>query len=152
MISTKDAERIKGSIDEAVAAGGRLVAGGARDRALVQPTLLTHVTPDMSVMNREIFGPVVSIRVFDEYEQALAEVNDTPFGLAAGIFTNNLDQAMLGARRLRMGSVHVNETSSSRVDLMPFGGVKQSGSGKEGPRYAIKEMTEERLVTFGPHG
>ena len=152
VISNKDAERIKGSIDEALSNGGQLALGGARDRALVQPTLLTGVTPDMSVMNREIFGPVVSIRVFDEYEQALAEVNETPFGLAAGIFTNNLDQAMLGARRLRMGSVHVNETSSSRVDLMPFGGVKQSGSGKEGPRYAIKEMTEERLVTFGPHG
>lgn len=152
VISRTDAERIECSIEDAVNGGGRLVVGGGREGSVVQPTVLTHVTPDMSVMNREIFGPVVSVRVFEDFEAAVDEVNDTPFGLAAGIFTNNLDQAMLGARRLRMGSVHINETSNSRVDHMPFGGVKQSGSGKEGPRYAIHEMTEERLVTIAPHG
>lgn len=151
VISHEDAERIQSSIDTAISDGGQLVLGGESTGGIVQPTLLTHVSPEMGVMNREIFGPVVSVRVFKEFDRALDEVNDTPFGLSAGIFTNDLDRAMSGARRLRMGSVHINETSSSRVDLMPFGGVKASGSGKEGPHYAIAEMTEERLVTIGPH-
>jgi succinate-semialdehyde dehydrogenase/glutarate-semialdehyde dehydrogenase len=150
VISIGDAERIKRSVDEAIDQGATLLLGGGRKEALVEPTVLTDVTTSMDVMTRETFGPVVSIRPFDDYEAALAEADDTPYGLAAGIFTRDIDRALAGASRLRMGSVHINETSNSRLDLMPFGGVKASGSGKEGPHHAIREMTEERLITISP--
>jgi succinate-semialdehyde dehydrogenase/glutarate-semialdehyde dehydrogenase len=152
VISAGDADRIQRAVDDAVKAGATVVAGGGRDGALVEPTVLTDVDPGMEIMARETFGPVVSIRPFDDYDAALAEANDTPYGLAAGIFTRDLDRALYGASRLRVGSVHINETSNSRLDLMPFGGVKDSGSGKEGPHHAIREMTEERLVTISPGG
>ena len=100
------------------------------------------------MISKEIFGPVVSLVPFDDLSRAIDEVNDTPYGLSAGIFTSDLTNALQAARCLRMGSVHINETSSSRVDLMPYGGVKASGSGVEGPRYAIEEMTEQRLITI----
>jgi acyl-CoA reductase-like NAD-dependent aldehyde dehydrogenase len=150
VISAGDAERIKGCIDQAIAQGATLVLGGGRTGTLVEPTILTDVTTSMDVMTRETFGPVVSIRPFDDYQAALAEADDTPYGLAAGIFTRDIDRALSGASQLRMGSVHINETSNSRLDLMPFGGVKASGSGKEGPHHAIREMTEERLITISP--
>jgi succinate-semialdehyde dehydrogenase/glutarate-semialdehyde dehydrogenase len=101
-------------------------------------------------MQKEIFGPVVTIRPFQDLNQAISEANDTPYGLAAGIFTANIKKALLAAETLRFGSVHINETSSSRLDLYPYGGVKMSGHGKEGPKYAIAEMTEERLITIAP--
>jgi succinate-semialdehyde dehydrogenase/glutarate-semialdehyde dehydrogenase len=100
-------------------------------------------------MCREVFGPVVSVVPFDDLPAAIDQINDTPYGLAAGIFTADLGNALTAAENLRMGSVHINETSSSRVDLMPYGGVKDSGMGIEGPRYAIEEMTEQRLITIG---
>jgi succinate-semialdehyde dehydrogenase/glutarate-semialdehyde dehydrogenase len=104
----------------------------------------------MDVMCREIFGPVVVIRGFDHLDQAIEEANDTPYGLAVGVFTRDIDRALTAAQRLRMGSVHINETSSNRLDLMPYTGVKRSGMGREGPHYAIREMSEERLITLGP--
>jgi acyl-CoA reductase-like NAD-dependent aldehyde dehydrogenase len=107
------------------------------------------VAPDMTVMRCEVFGPLVLIRPFSDLGTAIAEINDTPYGLAAGIFTSDLGNAMTAAERLRMGSVHINETSSSRVDLMPYTGVKASGIGREGPHYAIREMSEECLITIG---
>jgi succinate-semialdehyde dehydrogenase/glutarate-semialdehyde dehydrogenase len=113
----------------------------------VQPTVLAGVDPGMDVMCHEIFGPVVALRAFDSLDAAIAEANSTPYGLAAGIFTRDLDAAFTAAERLEMGSVHINETSNSRVDLMPYSGAKASGVGREGPRYAIEEMTEERLIT-----
>lgn len=106
----------------------------------------------MKVMASEIFGPVVVLRPFDDVSQAVAEINDTPYGLAAGVFTRDIDRALQLAQNLRMGSVHINETSSSRIDLMPYTGVKASGRGIEGPRYAIREMCEQRLVTIGASG
>jgi len=95
----------------------------------------------------EIFGPVVSVVPFDALDDAITQVNSTSFGLAAGLFTRDVMRAMATARRLHVGVVHINEPSSSRVDLMPFAGVKDSGVGREGPKYAMREMTEERLVT-----
>jgi acyl-CoA reductase-like NAD-dependent aldehyde dehydrogenase len=149
VISGKDADRIETWISRAVAGGATVVAGGARTGTVVEPTVLTGVDLSMDVMCREIFGPVVSIRPFDSLDEAIAEANDTPYGLSAGIFTANIDTALQAATRLRFGTVHINETSSNRVDLMPFGGVKQSGFGLEGPRYAVEEMTEQRLITIG---
>lgn len=101
-------------------------------------------------MREEIFGPVVVLRGFDSLTAAVDEVNDTPYGLAAGVFTESITEAMFAARSLRMGSVHINETSSSRLDLMPYTGVKDSGHGTEGPRFAVREMSEQRLVSWLP--
>ena len=148
LISEKEAIRVESWVAEAVAKGAKQLAGGARKGAVVPPTLLTNVDDSMKVGCQEVFGPVVCVLPFDTLEQAIARVNATPYGLACGIFTNRLDDAFAAARRLEVGGVHVNETSSSRVDLMPYGGSKDSGFGREGPRYAVHEMTEERIVTF----
>jgi succinate-semialdehyde dehydrogenase/glutarate-semialdehyde dehydrogenase len=148
IISEKEAIRIEGWIDEAVARGAKRLVGGSRAGAVIPPTLLTSIDDSMKVGCSEVFGPVVCIVPFDSLDEAIARVNATPFGLACGIFTNRLDDAFAAGRRLEVGGVHVNETSSSRVDLMPYGGSKDSGFGREGPRYAVHEMTEERIVTF----
>jgi succinate-semialdehyde dehydrogenase/glutarate-semialdehyde dehydrogenase len=148
MISEKEAVRAQSWVDEALNAGARLVAGGRREGAVLYPTILTDVRPDMKVACEEIFAPVLSIVPFDQFDEAVAAVNAVPFGLAAGLFTRDINRAVDGARRLHVGVVHINEPSSSRVDLMPFGGVKDSGVGAEGPKYAMREMTEERLVTI----
>jgi acyl-CoA reductase-like NAD-dependent aldehyde dehydrogenase len=148
VISEDAAIRIEAWIEEAVAKGAKRLAGGPRRGALVPPTLLSNIRDDMKVGCKEIFGPVVCIVPFRTLEQAIARVNATPFGLATGLFTNRLGDALAAAQQLEVGGVHVNETSSSRVDLMPYGGSKDSGFGREGPHYAVHEMTEERIVTF----
>jgi len=149
LISEKEAIRVESWITEAVARGAKCLAGGgARKGAVVPPALLASIDDTMKVGCQEIFGPVLCIVPFDTLEEAIARVNATPFGLACGIFTNRLDDALAAARRLEVGGVHINETSSSRVDLMPYGGSKDSGFGREGPRYAVHEMTEERIVTI----
>jgi acyl-CoA reductase-like NAD-dependent aldehyde dehydrogenase len=148
LISLGDAIRVEEWISEAVKKGARLLAGGTREGAVVAPTLLADIDPSMSVGCKEIFGPVVCIERFSDLGAAIARVNDTPFGLASGIFTASIPQAFRAIRELRVGGVHINQTSSSRVDMMPYGGSKDSGFGREGPRYAMHEMTEERLVSF----
>jgi succinate-semialdehyde dehydrogenase / glutarate-semialdehyde dehydrogenase len=150
MISEAAAERAQGWVEEARLGQARLACGGTRERSVLQPTVLTAVRSGMKVVDQEIFAPVVSVMPFGSLDEALTRANDTPYGLAAGIFTGNVAKALAAARKLRFGSVHINETSSSRADAMPFGGVKDSGFGHEGPRYAVKEMTEERLVTILP--
>jgi acyl-CoA reductase-like NAD-dependent aldehyde dehydrogenase len=148
LISEKEAIRVESWVNEALAQGARQLAGGARKGAVVPPVLLGSIEDSMKVGCQEVFGPVVCVVPFDTLEQAIARVNATPYGLATGIFTNRLGDAFAAAHRLEVGGVHVNETSSSRVDLMPYGGSKDSGFGREGPRYAVHEMTEERIVTF----
>ena len=148
VISEDAAIRIEQWVDDAMAKGARRLAGGARQGAVVPPTLLTNISNTMRVGCNEIFGPVVCIVPFKTLDQAIARVNATPFGLATGLFTNRLGDALAAAQQLEVGGVHINETSSSRVDLMPYGGSKDSGFGREGPHYAVHEMTEERVVTF----
>jgi succinate-semialdehyde dehydrogenase/glutarate-semialdehyde dehydrogenase len=149
LISEKEAIRVEQWIAEALARGAKCLAGGGpRKGAVVPPALLANIDDSMKLGCQEVFGPVVCILPFETLDQAIARVNATPFGLACGIFTNRLDDAFTAARKLEVGGVHVNETSSSRVDLMPYGGSKDSGFGREGPRYAVHEMTEERIVTF----
>ena len=97
---------------------------------------------------QQIFGPVMVLEAFDTIDEAIARVNSTPYGLATGVFTNRLDVAMKAVRKLDVGGVHINETSSSRVDLMPYGGTKDSGFGREGPKYAVHEMCEMRMVSW----
>ncbi len=148
MISEAEAARAEQWVGDAVAGGARLVAGGQRERGLLAPTILVEVTRDMRVICQEIFAPVVSIIPFDTLDDAIAQINSTEFGLAAGIFTRDINKAMQAARGIHVGVVHINESSSSRVDLIPFSGVKDSGLGREGPKYAMQEMTEERLITI----
>lgn len=148
MISASEAERAQSWVQEAIGQGAECLLGGTRDGAVLSPTILTNVRPDMRVMREEIFAPVLSVIPFDDLEAAIEQVNATEFGLAAGLFTRDLTRALAAAAKLHVGVVHLNDASSSRVDLMPFAGVKDSGVGVEGPHYAIREMTEERLVTI----
>lgn len=148
VISEAAAIRIESWIDEALRKGAQLLVGGARRAAVVAPTLLANVDKATALGCQEVFGPVMCIAPFDGLDEALARVNDTPYGLATGIFTKRLDDAFRAARSLQVGGIHINETPSSRVDLMPYGGTKDSGFGREGPRYAIREMSEERMVTI----
>jgi len=148
LISEQEAVRVEAWIEEAVAQGAKRLVGGPRKGAVVPPTLLASISDSMKVGCREVFGPILCIVPVASLDEAIARVNATPYGLACGIFTDRLGDAFAAARRLEVGGVHVNETSSSRVDLMPYGGSKDSGFGREGPRYAVHEMTEERIVTF----
>jgi acyl-CoA reductase-like NAD-dependent aldehyde dehydrogenase len=147
MISAHHAQRATAWVQEAVAAGATVLTGGVCEGNVMPATVLIGVTDTMRVYCEEIFAPVLSILEFDTIDEAVRRANDSPYGLAAGLFTSNLSTALQTARRLRFGGVHVNEASSARVDVMPFGGVKDSGFGREGPSYAIREMTEERLIT-----
>ncbi|MDM0074442.1 aldehyde dehydrogenase family protein [Variovorax sp. J2P1-59] len=148
VITEASAQRIESWIGQAMASGARRLAGGERRGAVVPPTLLANIDPATPLGCQEVFGPVMCIVPFDKLEDAIDRVNSTPYGLATGVFTNRLDDAIRAARRLEVGGVHINETSSSRVDLMPYGGSKDSGFGREGPHYAIREMSEERMVTL----
>jgi succinate-semialdehyde dehydrogenase/glutarate-semialdehyde dehydrogenase len=148
VISLESAERIGAWIDQAIARGARRLAGGPRNGAVIPPTLLADVDRSCDVSCQEVFGPVMTLVPFDTIEDAIGRVNDTPYGLATGVFTNRIDAAFKAIRRLHVGGVHINETSSSRVDQMPYGGCKDSGFGREGPRYAVHEMSELRMVSF----
>ena len=150
MIDEKEAQRAEAWVREATEAGARVLTGGERNGALLTPTILTDVSPAMKVVSSEVFAPVISLTPFDDYDHAIELANGTPFGLAVGVFTSDITRALETVRRLQMGTIHINDTSSSRVDLMPYGGVKDSGFGQEGPKYAIRDMTEERLVTLNP--
>ncbi|MFN0313993.1 MAG: aldehyde dehydrogenase family protein [Burkholderiales bacterium] len=148
MISEAEAQRAQSWLAEATGAQARIECGGERTGPVLQPAVLSHVRPGLKVLDQEIFAPVVSLLPFDRLELAVSAINATSFGLAAGVFTRNLDQALRAARTIKAGAVHINETSSSRVDGMPYGGVKDSGFGREGPRYAMREMTDEKVITL----
>ncbi|RFB12077.1 aldehyde dehydrogenase family protein [Bacillus sp. HNG] len=148
MISELEAKRVDRWVNEAISEGAELVCGGSRDGAFYQPTVLDKVVGSMKVSCQEVFGPVVSIDTYKEIDAVIEKVNDSEYGLQAGIFTNNLQLAMKAAKKIEVGGLIVNDTSAYRVDHMPYGGVKNSGNGKEGPQYAIKEMTEERLIVL----
>nr|WP_281430333.1 aldehyde dehydrogenase family protein [Salinicola acroporae] len=148
MINLDNAKRVHSWIEEAVNAGASLLCGGRRHHNVVEPTVLEFVPTDARLFSQEVFGPVVSLVEYDDLEAAIDSANATPYGLAVGVFTNSLDLPFHLADRLDFGGIHINETSSSRLDVMPFGGVKDSGYGKEGPHYAIRDMTDEKLITI----
>jgi succinate-semialdehyde dehydrogenase/glutarate-semialdehyde dehydrogenase len=150
MISEQAAIRAENWINEATANGAKLLCGGQRVGSVISPAVLTHVLDNDKAWCQEAFAPFIAIRPFDDFDSVIQSANDTPYGLSAGIFTQNIDRAMQAARTLRFGTVQINESSSARSDVMPFGGVKDSGFGKEGPSHAIREMTEERLVIINP--
>jgi acyl-CoA reductase-like NAD-dependent aldehyde dehydrogenase len=148
MVKESEAARVDDWIKEAISGGARLVAGGGRRGAIYMPAVVADVHPDMRISRDELFGPAVAVTPFDTIEEALALANDSVYGLAAGIFTENVEWAMKFAREAEAGNLHVNWGSQWRVDLMPYGGLKNSGFGKEGPRYAVEEMTELKMVVF----
>lgn len=150
MISPGDRDRVRSWVEDAVGGGARLLVGGQPDgRANLAPTLLADVSPDMAVSRQEVFGPVVGVAAYDTLDEALALANDTTFGLQAAIFTRDITQALRAARQLDYGGVLVNEVPTWRADQMPYGGLRDSGNTREGPAYAVQEMTERRLVILG---
>lgn len=148
MVRAADAERVASWIQDAVTGGARVVAGGERSGALHAPTLVADVEPRMRISCDELFGPAVAVTRFDSIDEAIDLANSTNYGLSAGIFTENINWAMEFIRRVHSGNLHINWGPQWRVDLMPYGGLKESGMGKEGPRYAIEEMTETKMVVF----
>ena len=148
MIREQEAVRVERWVQEAVNGGGRVVAGGVRQGVLYTPTIVADVKPEMRISCEELFGPVVAFTPFDDIDEALALANSSRFGLAAGVFTESIDTAMKFARELETGNIHINWGPQWRADLMPYGGLKDSGFGKEGPRYAVQEMTELKMVVF----
>ena len=148
MISDVEAARLDAWIRAATAAGGRLLCGGKRDGAMLQATLLENVPPDQDVVCKEAFGPVAVLSSFRDFDRALAEVNDSVYGLQAGIFTRDLYKAQQAWNTLEVGGVVIGDVPSWRVDHMPYGGVKNSGLGREGVRFAIEDMTEIRLLVL----
>jgi glyceraldehyde-3-phosphate dehydrogenase (NADP+) len=148
MVRQRDAERVQKWVDEAVEAGARLVCGGERNGAVLAPTLLSDVDPEMKISRDEVFGPAVGVTRADNIETAIELANDTRYGLSAAIFTENLDNAVRFAQRVESGNIHINWGPMWRADLMPYGGLKESGMGKEGPSYAVQEMTELKMVVI----
>jgi acyl-CoA reductase-like NAD-dependent aldehyde dehydrogenase len=148
MVKESEAVRVEDWIQAAVAGGARLAAGGGRRGAIYIPAVVADVKPDMRISRDELFGPAVAVTPFDTIEDAIVLANDSVYGLAAGIFTENVEWAMKFAREAEAGNLHVNWGPQWRVDLMPYGGLKESGFGKEGPRYAVEEMTELKMVVF----
>jgi acyl-CoA reductase-like NAD-dependent aldehyde dehydrogenase len=146
MISEAEAARLESWIAAALRAGGRLLVGGQRRGALHEATLLEDVPADQDVVCLEAFGPVAVLSRFRDFGAALAQVNDSVYGLQAGIFTRDLYKAQQAWNELEVGGVVIGDVPSWRVDHMPYGGVKESGLGREGVRFAIEEMTEIRLL------
>src|SRR5207302_10242494 len=139
--------RVLAWIEEAARSGAKVLAGGERD-GLILPTVLAEVSDAEKASCEEIFGPAVVVNPVDSIDEAIARANGTRYGLQAGVFTASLDTALDAAERLDFGGVTVNEAPTFRSDQMPYGGVKASGNTKEGPAYAVREMTEERLVVI----
>jgi len=148
MISRESADRVMGWVDEAVSAGARVLAGARQRGALIEPTVLQGTDAAMRVGCREVFGPVVTLDVYSDFADALERVNASVYGLQAGVFTADLRRAFEAFRRLEVGGVIINDYPTFRVDHMPYGGVKESGLGREGVRYAVEEMTEPRLLVL----
>ncbi len=152
MIDAASAQRVHEWIQEAVRQGARLECGGAREGNIVTPAVLTQVQPDMKIVCEEVFGPVASVTPYDTLDEVIEWANDTPWGLKSGVFTRSLDVAFRLARELEYGAININAASRARTDQEPSGGIKQSGWGKEGPRFAIEEMTDVKMVSLTPAG
>lgn len=148
MISPKEVNRIREWIDEAKNAGAVVATGGNFSEYHLEPTVMTNVKPDMNVICKEVFAPIVSIVPYKTLDEAIGYVNDSDFGLNAGIFTMNIESAMKAADEIEAGAVNINDIPTFRVDNMPYGGVKMSGYGREGVKYAVQEMTELKLITI----
>jgi acyl-CoA reductase-like NAD-dependent aldehyde dehydrogenase len=141
-------ERIIAWIEEARSGGAEILSGGDEQDGLIRPTVIAGAGPDLKVSCEEVFGPVVTVNAVDSLDEAIDLANGTRYGLQAGIFTSGLDTALRAAQELEFGGVTVNEAPTFRADQMPYGGVKDSGNTREGPAYAVRELTEEHLVVI----
>jgi acyl-CoA reductase-like NAD-dependent aldehyde dehydrogenase len=150
LIDEAAAEKAETLVQEAVAAGGRVLCGGTREGTVLAPTLLVDIPEDLRVCAEEAFAPIVVLSSYDDVDAAIELANDTPFGLQAGLFSNDIRVIHRAFERLEVGALIVNDVNTFRVDQMPYGGAKRSGHGREGMRWAIREMTEERLLVIDP--
>ncbi len=150
LIDAGETDRVRTWIDDAVGEGATIAAGGHLEGSVLVPTVLTGVLPDMEVCRNEVFGPVVGVAVYDDYAEALRLANDSRYGLQAAVFTSDIGKALEAARTLDYGGVMINEVPTWRADQMPYGGLRDSGNTREGPAWAAREMTEERLVVIQP--
>ncbi|MCY3779293.1 MAG: aldehyde dehydrogenase family protein [Chloroflexi bacterium] len=146
MISERDAERAEAWVQEAQKAGASVLYGGERAGTMFPPTVMTETAPEMRVNCEEVFAPVVTLSPYETWDEAVATVNDSPYGLQAGVFTNDVVRIMDAWERIEVGGLQVNSVSTFRVDHMPYGGIKASGYGREGVKYAIEDMTDLRLM------
>ena len=148
MITKTAAKEAYQKVQDAVAQGAKIAFGGKLDGAFLYPTVLTETTPEMQVNSTEMFAPTITVTPYDTWEEALHLANTTDFGLQSGIFTQDINRIMQAYEEIEVGGLQVNDVSTFRVDQMPYGGVKNSGSGREGPKYAIEEMTEPKLIVL----
>ena len=148
LINVAAAERVASWIQEAVAAGATLVTGGSLKHATITPAIVTHANESLRLCCQEVFGPVAVIHTYTDLNDAIARVNASPYGLQAGIFTRDLEHAFHAARALRYAGVMINDVPMFRADHMPYGGIKSSGIGREGPKYSIEEMTELKTIVW----
>jgi len=148
MITENDAKRIEEWVNEAVNGGAKILIGGKRKGEFYKPTVLTNTKPEMKVNALEAFAPIVTIEPVETFEEGIKQVNNSRYGLQAGVFTNNLKNALYAMENLEVGGVIINDYPTFRVDNMPYGGVKDSGTGREGLKYAIEDMTELKLIVF----
>jgi glyceraldehyde-3-phosphate dehydrogenase (NADP+) len=148
LIRESDAVRASDWIQEAVHAGARILCGGRRQGSVLEPTVLTGTRPEMKVNCQEIFAPVVTVEPYDDFDQALRQINNSPYGLQAGIFTRDAKLIFNAYEELEVGGLIAGDVPAFRIDHMPYGGVKDSGLGREGLRYAIEEMTEPKLLVM----
>lgn len=148
LIDAAAADRVMAWVDEAIKSGAKNLTGGERDGNIIRPTLLAGADPKLKVCCEEVFGPVAVVAPFTDFTDAVRQVNNSPFGLQAGVFTNNLSDAMYAHRHLEVGGIVVGDIPTLRFDHLPYGGVKESGLGREGVRYCMEEMTELRLMVI----
>ncbi|MGA0260702.1 MAG: aldehyde dehydrogenase family protein, partial [bacterium] len=150
MINEAEAARVSDWLQEAVQGGARLITGGDREKAIVQPTVIADVKPGMRLATQELFGPAIGVAPVESFDEAMEIANGVNYGLGASIFTKDVNTALRFAQLIESGNAMINWSPLWRADLMPYGGFKGSGIGKEGPRYAVEEMTELKTVAF--HG
>jgi glyceraldehyde-3-phosphate dehydrogenase (NADP+) len=148
LIRESDAVRAADWVQQAVSAGAQLLVGGQRHGSILQPTVLTRTRPEMRVNCEEVFAPVVTVESYDEFEDAIKQLNDSPYGLQAGLFTNDARLLFFAYENLEVGGIVAGDIPSFRIDHMPYGGIKDSGMGREGLRYAMEEMTEPKLLVM----
>jgi acyl-CoA reductase-like NAD-dependent aldehyde dehydrogenase len=146
MINEATARRAESWVEEAVAAGASLLCGGKRQGAMLEPAVLSGTRPEQRVNCEEVFAPVVTVEPYDDFAEALKRVNNSPYGLQAGVFTRDAKLLFTAFEELAVGGVMAGDVPTFRIDHMPYGGVKDSGLGREGLRYAIEEMTERKIL------
>ena len=151
MIDLDNAQRIESWVKKAAADGAKIITGGKREDTFVEPTVLTQVDPMNQLVCNEAFGPVLVVESYGDFQTAIDQVNNSPFGLQAGVFTNQMDKAMRSFNQLEVGGVVLNDVPTFRVDNMPYGGLKDSGFGREGIKYSIEEMTEIKLLVMNQY-